>query len=271
MYVANCSSRQDDYKAERGRLLKIVNPPNLAPVWDSNLSTFKSTLIPGMVKMQPGIPFAYVIDGNSNEMVTVGCVQTLGSLAQFEDSSSILTHAQHLYDLSFGAPTLKQDPIYTLNGLKRNLPFHGQVNPDHPFDGSYSLAGTVEEGHGQGFVVPAMQPSYEAGRKQISDVLQTIHALHRLVTKHCLSKFEMDVIDFHANDNNVFSLGGIDPCGASVQMNVSSTVGSNQLSNAIGSQGAWHVDSGDDPMTPTFLIILVRLPKGSFLQEILEL
>lgn len=244
-----------DLDVERHKLLSIVNPPNIRPTWDG--TEFVDLPIPGMVQMPPGIPFAYHVDGDSQRAITVGCVHTGESLAHSPDGPEIKALALRLRDLTFGRPGNESEqiqPIFAYEDLRRN---DRSAPPDltgkHPYDGSYSLGGTVEKGHGGGKVVPAAQINYGKSKKQIGEILTILNQLYRLVMPYMLSKLELDVADFHSKDNNIFSVGGLAPCGTSVQMNVSSTW--ENLSSSIGLQGLWHTDHGDAITRPTFFVL----------------
>lgn len=266
-YAAPCSSLTDAREKEMKRMKKIVNPPNVGASWDSDGSRLITVPIPGMVRMTPGIPYVYHIDGDYQKAITVGCAHTLSSLAAVPEAEEIITLSHLLHDLTFGTTGSNEKPgirpIYTLENLKRNDRSGKQSPvPTECYNGSYSIGSTIEQGHGPGKIVPAAQAAYAEAQDHICKVLMTLHKLYRLVMPYMMSKFELDITDFHSIDNNVIGIGGIRPCGTSVQMNVSSTVGSTSLDCALGQQGRFHGDFHDALPHPTCFIVVYRLPEG---------
>ncbi|PPQ76035.1 hypothetical protein CVT24_006695 [Panaeolus cyanescens] len=243
----------------RERLLAIQTPTACIPTLCEG--KYIVTSIPGMVKLIPGIPFAIFLNGDNNRLQTVACLQTLESLSHFSDFSDIQSASIHLAQLTWGASDT-QLPIYELKGLKKNDRSFIRESSVHLHDGSYSLGNTIMKGDGPGTVVPAVQSRVPETSSRIISVLHTLHKLHRLVLPKCISKFEYDICDFHADFTNIFSSGGLEPAATSVQMNVSSL--GEDLASSIGEiQGKWHTDISDDPDRFTLFVLLLRVgPTG---------
>ncbi|KAF5329323.1 hypothetical protein D9619_008910 [Psilocybe cf. subviscida] len=256
VYVANYDL--GSMENHKHRLINISTPP---------LTSLNGNIVvPGMIRMEAGIPFAFRFDGDAQRMHTVGCLQTLESLKPYPDYPQIRDASVQLAKLSWGcssddgSPSIP--PVYELEGLKPNDRSTTRPFQDDTHDGSYSLGHTVMKGDGLGTVLPSVQANSAQAVSQISAILKTLHTLRRLVMPKCLSRFENDIWDFHMDFNNVFSFGGLEPNGSSVQLNVSS-LGVN-LNQAIGMiQGFWHADFLDDPQFWTLFIMLLRIgPDG---------
>ena len=216
-----------------------------------------------MIKMPAGIPFGFRLDSEDSQIHTTACFQTLDSLRPYTDYKEIEAASVRLAKLTWGCPASGDapeiSPIYEIEGLKENCRSTARAGwKNAPGDGSYSLSSTVLKGNGQGVVLPAAQVS----STQISSVLQTLHELRRRIMPKCISKFEMEITDFHSEWNNVVSSGGLEPNGTSVQMNVSSL--GQILEEAIGHlQGKWHVDQSDAKDNWTLMTMLLRVGPGA--------
>lgn len=265
-YSADWSSDVYALRAESDHILRIVTPPGVSATWDESRSCFVTHDIAGAVRLIPGIPFAQYVDGDPNSCLTVACLQTLQSLSVFPQYPEIEKLVLELMLYTYGREPDDEDPthipaIYTFSCLKRN-DRSSQPNDDS-YTGSYNLAATVEKGDGLGTFVPAVQAGFPEARQHISIVLTILHKLYRLIMPHCLTKEEMDLIDFHSRYNNTFSFGGLEPGPTAVQMNVSSSFSGEDLLKMLGIiQGSWHFDKSDDKTRPTLFIICLRLPKG---------
>ncbi|KAG6915390.1 hypothetical protein DXG01_011736 [Tephrocybe rancida] len=263
-YAADCSTSSFSLTTEENNLKRIINPPNLRPSW--NGKRLIAPPIEGMVRMEPGIPYAFHVDGDPKKLITVGVLQTTKSITAVEPKVAELIH--RLYETTFGRLATEDSPaispIYTLADLKRNDRSDRKSKlASEEYNGSYSLGSTIEKGNGQGIIVPTTQADHAEAKKRISELLMILHDLYRLIAPQMLSKEELELADFHSNDNNVFSIGGISPCGTSVQMNVSSTTGADDLSENLGDQGRFHGDFGDEYTRMTLFNMLTRLPIGA--------
>ncbi|KAF5323192.1 hypothetical protein D9619_013757 [Psilocybe cf. subviscida] len=246
-------------ETHKNRLIHIATPP---------LTLLNGrVVVPGMIRMEPGIPFVFRFNKEAHRLHTVGCLQTLESLKHYPDYPQILDASVQLAKLSWGYSSddgsASVPPVYELDGLKPNDRSTTRPFQDDTRDGSYSLGHTVMKGDGLGTVLPSVQANSSQAVSQISAILKTLHTLRRLVMPKCLSRFENEIWDFHMDLNNVFSFGGLEPNGSSVQLNVSS-LGVN-LNKAIGAvQGFWHADFLDDPQFWTLFILLLRIGPGPF-------
>lgn len=249
--------------ADTKRLLKTRMPPKVTPSvgLDQNLIVEP---IPGMVKLRPGVPFVYHLDGDPARPMTVACLQTPESLSAYPDiADDVGELTKELLTLTFGEVQngkVIQQPIFKFPDMKRNQ--RSAPAKEGSFDGSFNLAATVGQGEGQGCYMPAVQSQDHDLQKIISAVTRNLHKFYRLVVPHCVSKFEWDILEFHSIVNNVFGFGGFEPNNTGLQMNVSS--GSKSLAELIGEQqGALHTDQHDHPPRYTVCTICFKLPPGT--------
>ncbi|PPQ74217.1 hypothetical protein CVT24_001131 [Panaeolus cyanescens] len=257
-YAYITSYKVESSTAHKERLLAIQTPAACNPVFRDGRYVVES--IPGMVKLIPGIPFGIFLNGDDNRIQTVACVHTLDSLSHFPDFPDMEAASIRLAQLTWGTGT--ELSIFELKGLKKNDRSFLRESQEYAHDGSYSLGNTIMKGDGPGTLVPAVQSRDPITSARIISVLQTLHKLHRLILPKCITKFEFDICDFHANYTNMFSSGGLEPASTSVQMNVSSL--GKDLSSSIGEiQGRWHTDVSDDPNRFTLFVLLLRVsPTG---------
>ena len=261
-YVAAWDTTKKDEDTQR--LLCTRMPPNVKPT-GSNNGPLKIESIPGMIKLIPGVPFVYHLDGDSKQPVTVACLQTPQSLSTYPGiASEVQALTDRLLIRTFGdvqEGRLVQKPIYQFPGLKRNQ--RSAKAPEGSLDGSFNLTATVGQGEGQGCYMPAAQSLDPDLRLAIADVTSVLHQFYRLIVPRCVSKFEWDVLEFHSRVNNVFGFGGFEPNNTGLQMNVSS--GFTSLTELIGEhQGAFHTDQHDHTPRYTLLTLCFNLPDGMY-------
>jgi hypothetical protein len=250
------------------RMMATTTPPNVGPTGYEN-GEYQYEPIPDMVKMPAGIPFVEFIGGDPNKPITIACLQTMESLSQYVEAVQIRRLVDDLQKWTWGCSASAGEParrpIYEMDGLKPNDRSEKSTNTD-THDGSYNLASTILQGNGVGVAQPAVQTVTPEAVNSIFNINKILASLYRLVVPTCVSKEELDVTDFHAIDNNVYCLGGLEPNNTSVQLNVSSTRVGGVLAGSIGTEsGWWHSDLGDDPTRWTLFTLLFRLPEGAFL------
>jgi hypothetical protein len=244
------------------RTMATTTPPNIGPTRFEN-GQFQFDPVPDMIQMPDGIPFVNFIGGDNNKPVTVACLQTMRSLSHYAEAAEIQQLVEELQKWTWGCPASDRRcairPIFEMDGLKPN----DRSAKTTTNDGSYNLASTILQGNGIGVAQPAVQTTTPEAIRSTFNINNILARLYRLVLPTCISKEELDVTDFHAIDNNIFCLGGLDPNNTSIQLNVSSTRLGGVLAGAIGKEsGWWHVDGGDDPSRWTLLTLLLRLPPG---------
>lgn len=268
VYIAPYDVSKESVMSHAALLATTCTPPNVDPQLVGN-QVFVSSPIPGMIQMVPGVPFAVAFNDDQNRLHTVACAQTLESLQGYPDFKEILEMSGKLAKLTWGCKshgnTPEIQPIYELPGLKENdrSTKRSDFNT-HLHDGSYNLANTVMKGEGQGTFLPAVQANTPTALAQISTVLQILHGLYWHIMPKCISKFEFEIINFHAEFNNVLTFGGLGSNGTSVQMN-SSSLGET-LSFYIGNiQGGWHQDNSDDLCEWTLFTLLLRVGPGKYI------
>jgi len=246
--------------------LRIITAPGTTnpPFIDGR---FEPKPIACALKAEPGLSICHTVDGNPDSIITVFGCQTLDSLQKLLKPDVYRLVEEHSVDLAcvtWGCPDTPnrsgQQPFYLIKGLKRNDRSAKNLPPGC-HDGSYNLASTVGKGEGQGCVQPAVQVDTPEGRAQISEILGHLAFLGDIVLQSVLSRFEYEILQFHAKDNNIFGFGGLKPYATGCQANVASS--SRSLADAIGQgQGSWHSDIGDDWTRFTVITMLLRLPPG---------
>jgi hypothetical protein len=148
-----------------------------------------------------------------------------------------------------------------MDGLKPNDCSGPSTDNNH--DGSYNLALTILQSNGVGVSQPTSQTVSLEAVESISNINKILVSLYRLVLPTCVSKEELDVTDFHAIDNNIYCVSGLELNNMSIQLNVSSTRLGGSLDIAIGPESdRWHSNFGDDPTRWTLVTIVLRLPPG---------
>lgn len=263
MYTSSyhTSTREAQFK----RMLQIQTPPGAESVLLDN-GEIMCPPIPGMIQMPAGVPFVNYIDGDQQKPVTVATLHTLHSMDAYAEGLEVRRLSDKLQKLIWGCPPLSESdpgiPAFYAADLKHNLR-SGNTGSGarETYDGSFSLGVTKGEGEGRGVGIPALQNGTDAVKDQISQILCSVHGLYRAIASCAFSRFELSMIDFNNNDNNVFGFGGLAPNNTGCQANVSS--GLANLWELIGRlQGAWHTDINDCICRWTFLIFLLRLLPG---------
>ncbi|KAK7021472.1 hypothetical protein R3P38DRAFT_2533438 [Favolaschia claudopus] len=213
--------------------------------------------------MIPGVPYAFEIDGDPNELHTIGAAFTFQSLR---------------FDPDFW--DIYKDTLLVIKGLRG---FRKAGNTDAVFPithwpirtndrspatapagsktGSYNLASTLLKGNGPGVVLPAAQVDMQDFSAQVSTVLQAASRLRRRFLRKTLSKAEFELLEFNCDDMNVVGFGGLEPTNATgSQLNLSSL---GDLFKNLGFQGCPHADSNDEETARTHFMMAVDLPPNS--------
>lgn len=264
-YRYSASYNPNDASNLHDLYVKVKSHPKVSVNRQENHNNSMEFLqIPGMVQMVPGVPFIFEVGGDPKKSVTVGCVHTLQSLKDYPESQTIQELTQKLQILTWGAKDsgLTYDAVYKLPSLKRNER-SARPSASTSFEGSYNLASTVVKGQGQGTFAPAVQSDTREARSQISAILKTLHSLYNLIMPLSISREEWEILSYIMAENNVFTFGngGVGPTGC--QLNISGSSSGGNLQEDIGvDQGSWHIDQGDDPLTHSLLVMLLRIPPG---------
>ncbi|KAJ7045949.1 hypothetical protein C8F04DRAFT_1066822 [Mycena alexandri] len=257
----------EDKSIVRRHALCTINPPDIEATFDER-GVFIEKPLPGMTRQIMGIPYIQRVNGNPHHTITVAVAQTSNSLERFGNgiSTRVKVLEKELFILMFGSnpngpPEDSIPALYNL-GLKRNDRSSKPPPGSTSKDGSYSLAATVEKGQGQGCFQPAVQNSTPLAQQLIGRALTIVHELQQLIMPCCISKFEMEMIRFITDYNNIFVFGGLGPGATGLQLNVSS--GLRDLLLSIGElQGRWHTDYGDEDSMWSMVILMLKLPPGS--------
>lgn len=270
-YVQDKSMLLDATMREKSHNLHIVTPPNVNADYDQQTKKITSRPIPGMVQMIPGVPHVWFLDGDPRKIMFAGSCETLQSLQYHPEIATITAKCKRLFILIMGRPATATEaevmPLWAYAFLKLNQRATKGKKMNlvvtFKYDGSFSFGATLEQGEGRGRVVPAIQVATPEMRAQIREIFEIINYLFRQVVSWSLSKQDMEINDFHAWINNLFSLGGMDPGSTSLQLNVSSSMSGGDMIKSIGEvQGKWHVDWLDHIAMITLFILLFRLPPG---------
>ncbi|KAK7041378.1 hypothetical protein R3P38DRAFT_2512611, partial [Favolaschia claudopus] len=261
-------NRENSIATDHYRMLHVATPPQLTPRHVLDPATqqlqYCHDPVPDCIQMVPGVPYAFEIDGNPNELHTIGAVHTFESLRHEHDFWPIyddtvlvakgLRGCRQAGDLSPVFPITD----YSIKTNDRSPP----SAPGQSKAGSYNLASTLLKGNGPGVVLPAAQADSPEFAAQTSTVLQAVSRLRRAILRKTLSKAEYDLIEFNAEDMNVIGFGGLQPTNATAaQLNLSSLY--QLLCQALGIQGSLHTDSKDEVTRRTYFLLLLSLPPGS--------
>lgn len=252
-------------EAERRLLSNIESHPNVNPV-EYQDNRYIKLPVPGYVEAVPGVPYVVMLDDNPERTMTVACVFTVESLDQYgEDGAKVQDSLRQLLPLVWGTPAQGDreatPALYELD-LKRN-DRSGEPSEASCRDGSYSIGTTVMDS-GNGIVVPAKQQNAEMAQSRIKDVLKLLHVIGHLIMSMTCSREEVEVLEFQAKDDNVFTLGGRRCSCTSCQFNVSSKESGGLLAAAMGHiQRRWHVDDRDAFIRMTIFVLFFRLPPGT--------
>lgn len=258
-YTTPITLTQESKATEAENLYKVAVPPGVRPVgYDTASQSYIMSPVEGMIEMPPGVPFAVHIDDHPDQIITVGCVQTLDSLRGYSEYPRISEVFHELFDLTWG--TSSTEPIFRLDGIKLNQ--RSQAEKPDCYDGSASLGVTVEE-QSSGFVQPAVQAVTDEAQVILGKLLVLLAELYKLIVPLCISKQEWEAWLFRLMDVNALCCGALHSGFSGVQRNLSSSFNGGSLALVLGIlTGAFHVDWNDDPNGYTLLIALFRLPPG---------
>lgn len=275
-YSTSVRSDQAYLDEEKKHQLCLTTHPSVDPVFNDSHNEFIDRPFEGMVQMIAGIPYRLDIEAESFPS-TFACYHTLASVENMypEIHHELLPLTETLYLEVFGQPPSSPDgldeirPIFTLPFFRQNnrsenkgKPTRVEAGRSENYNGSYTLASTILQ-VAQGILVPAHQICYEEARGRVEKLLKIIQQLYLILGPISMSRFEWKTTQFHLEDNNIFSFGGLGQGGISIQFNVSSGFNGGNLVLEIGLiQGTWHVDGGDALTCRTLFILLLKLPPG---------
>ncbi|KAJ6505142.1 hypothetical protein C8R45DRAFT_1181159 [Mycena sanguinolenta] len=230
-YTAPYHLSQKD--ADYARMMHVVLPPQLSPRLANG--KYEHAPVPNCVQMVPGVPFAFEIDGDPDELHTIGAVHTFESLRHEPEFWDIYKQTVLVAKGLRGCrPAGNTDEVFPISDhpLKPNDRSPSDLPPGSK-EGSFNLASTLLKGIGQGVVLPAAQVDTPPVRGQLSTVLQS------------LSRY-----------------GGLEPNnGTSCQGNFSGIWMS--IAKALGISGTLHPDPGDEDTRKTHVISFFDLPPDS--------
>jgi hypothetical protein len=255
-----------------GKLKNLECPVNHAPVgakpyWNSDGKyEFR---IPGLTKVEFGVPYAIRhgrSEGNTNgdipdprQLETRVVAYSLQRNCGLGAGSVVVKHlCRRLHELLYGKDD--QDPHFEY--YHRNMR-SSSVDPVNKFDGSYSLAVTVEE-VGKGKVQAAKQEDEGLIGKLVHrhEVLQILDELGFFFVQRSLMPHELYLWQLQNEVNNATTFG-IHRLHTGVQLN--HTTGFAPLEVSIGAtQGNFHPDIHDLPTTVTVVIMTCLVRKGVF-------
>lgn len=243
------------------RMLRVVAPPQLSPTVVNGTYVHRS--VPDCVQMIPGVPFAFEIDGDPDDLHTIGAVHTFESLRHEPDFDEILKNTILVAKGLRGCrPVGNTDEVFPITDFNIKTNDRSPANvPIGSNAGSYNLASTLLQGNGPGIVLPAAQVDTPECTGQVTTLLRCLGVLRRRLLRKTVSKFEYEATEFNSEDMNVVGFGGLEANNAtSCQLNLSPIW--QLLSNALGLQGSPHPDVKDEETRKTYFLLLLSLPPG---------
>jgi hypothetical protein len=251
--------------AVRTSVVKIETPPDAGKsVYDDEEKRFVETQVEGMIRMEPGVPYAVDI-GPEARRLTLACVHTPSSIRQLPDGQEVISLAKTLFKEVWGdeeSKPLFQEPLLT----------NERSGPPKPgvADGSYNLANNLNEGQGQGTAKPAVQTEDPFIKERIARVLVILSKLYAILMKASVSHTEWVAAQFMLKYLNTI-MAGTHPGPTSVQMNVASTFNVQGLDEALKTleeaigelAGTMHPDQHDDIVLLSLVLLLLKLPPGA--------
>lgn len=262
-YVYTTPYFLDRKQQDHHRMLRVVPPPQLSP----NIvnGQYKHIKVPECVQMVPGVPFAFEIEGQPDDLHTIGAIHTFESLRHEPDFWPILEDTVLVAKGLRGCrPVGNTDEVFPITHYPIKTNDRSLANvAEGSKAGSYNLASTLLKGNGPGVVLPAAQVDTPEFAAQISTVLQCLGRLRRRLLRKTVSKYEYETTDWNSEDMNVVGFGGLEPNNTtSCQLNLSPIW--QLLSKALGLQGSPHPDVKDDELRRTYFLLLLSLPPGMF-------
>ncbi|KZV59321.1 hypothetical protein PENSPDRAFT_695242, partial [Peniophora sp. CONT] len=265
---------------ERERLLSTVSHPHLHVQGydkETQLPIIPET-VPGSLKAIAGVPFVVRIDGKQDHEVTVlgiATPETCSGYRSWDGPDGLHEVTKHFVQVALYGQEGNADlrvppskPIWQYN-LERNTRSATSMGDDQPYDGSFNIASTRTEGHGAGFIRPAVQCS-EPGAVGSQWVLNNLLGkMLGMVLPQFVSRRELEGARFYCEVQNVPGIGGSGWANSAVQLNISSVIvfkleHSDSLARSLGAlQGRLHTDYHDDFRLWTMCTLLLRLPDGA--------
>ncbi|KAK6995659.1 hypothetical protein R3P38DRAFT_2489699, partial [Favolaschia claudopus] len=264
VYVAPYS-REDSIATDHYRMLRVAPPSQLTPKRVDGIDgpQYLHEPVPGCVQMVPGVPYAFEIDGDPNELHTIGAAFTFQSLRFDPDFWDIYKDTLLVIKGLRGCRKAgNTDAVFPITHWPiRTNDRSPATAPAGSKTGSYNLASTLLKGNGPGVVLPAAQVDMQDFSAQVSTVLQAASRLRRRLLRKTLSKAEFELLEFNCDDMNVVGFGGLEPTNATgSQLNLSSL---GDLFKNLGIQGSPHADSNDEETARTHFMMAVDLPPNS--------
>ncbi|KAF8188550.1 hypothetical protein K438DRAFT_2019292 [Mycena galopus ATCC 62051] len=248
--------------ADHARMMRVVLPPQLSPRLSNG--KYEHDPVPNCVQMVPGVPFAFEIDGDPDELHTIGAIHTFESLRHEPEFWDIYKDTVLVAKGLRGCrPAGNTDTVFPISDypLKPNDRSPTDL-PSGSKEGSFNLANTLLKGIGKGVVLPAAQVDTPEFRGQLCTVLQALSRLRRLILQKTVTKLEYDATEFNSEDMNIVGYGGLEPNnGTSCQTNFSGNWKS--IAKTLGISGAPHTDSGDEDTRKTHVMVFFDLPPDS--------
>ncbi|KAJ7587643.1 hypothetical protein C8J56DRAFT_1050885 [Mycena floridula] len=249
-----------DKANERDRLTKITSHPSAEKrTWVDGKLVVETTK--GFVNLPPNTPGCIAIDGNPDELMTIGGWVTPDSVRGLKQGDRYYNLTEQLLDVAFGHPddtTGELSRPFYVNPLSRN-DRSGPAQEGKP-NISSSLLTTNIQGQGRGSIAPATQKLDDLGEAQRLQLGQIIGEMTDIVFQFLLSKTEWNLYKFTKMDRNIVCIGSCQVGGRSIQINISSIV-NELLETSIGKvQGRWHPDQSDDPELKTCFHLVFNAP-----------
>jgi hypothetical protein len=257
--------RQGDLPELRQSVLHIGKHPNLKPIIqdDSTIPGHKVLRlpadIPGVTVAKLGIPYYQANAARPHDRTLIAITHTPESLAnQFPHPAIGVAGANHLQaieTLMHAQRPGEQTPWYMGTSWKDNDRSSGQGTGE----GSFSVAGTIQKGEGQGTFVIATQNSSPYVREKLQALFGHFGPLQRIMrlTAQRADHFMMSEVEQEINNSP--RIGDGEYGGTSVQINIHYS--DKPFSSTIGfEQAQHHPDDEDDPCHTTMTIHITTTP-----------
>lgn len=264
-----CERKEEETISLRESVLYIGKHPDLKPVHapDPLFADRQCLQLPeklrGLLVTELGIPYYQQTSGRPRDCSLVAVTHTPESiLEQFPNEIGLqgAEHMKRIQDLMFTLGPGEKGLWWRTASFKDNDRSAGQGSGE----GSFSCAGTIQKGEGQGVFVPAIQNASPRVQEVLRDLFSHFGKLHRIMRLTSQRADHYMMGEAEQEINNSPRIGDGESGGTSVQLNIHYS--ERPFSETIGfEQAEPHTDDEDDPCHPTMTIHLTTTPYGMLL------